>query len=32
MVPMLIWLAVLAALAWGLRAIVQHFFSALFSA
>ena len=32
MVRMLIWLAVLAALAWGLRAIVQHFFSALFSA
>ena len=31
-VRMLIWLAFLAALAWGLRAIVQHFFSALFSA
>lgn len=31
-VPTLIWLAVLAALAWGLRAIVLHFFSALFSA
>jgi hypothetical protein len=32
MMPTLVWLAVLAALAWGLRAIVQHFFSALFSA
>jgi hypothetical protein len=32
MMPTLVWLAVLAALAWGLRAIVQHFFSAWFSA
>lgn len=31
-VRMLIWLAVLAVLAWGLRSVVQHFFSALFSA
>lgn len=31
-VRMLIWLAVLAVLAWGLRGLVQHFFSALFSA
>jgi hypothetical protein len=31
-VRMLIWLVVLAVLAWGLRGLVQHFFSALFSA
>jgi hypothetical protein len=31
-VRMLIWLALLAALAWGLRELVQHFFSAFLSA
>lgn len=32
LVRMLIWLGVLVGLVWGLRALVQHFFSALFSA